>query len=48
MDPALYYRIYEERMDKWVILKYAEYIKTCYLHNLVKNYVWRTQPKAES
>ena len=39
MDPALYYKIYREGVDKQIILKYIKYVKLCYLYDLAKNYV---------
>ena len=41
MDPALYYKIYREGMDKQVIPRHTEYIKFYHLYNLIKDYVWR-------
>ena len=39
MDPALYFRIYREGVDKSVILEYIEYTKTRHLYNVIKDYV---------
>ena len=41
MDPTLHYKIYRERVDEQVILKYIKYAEPCYLYNLIKNYVQR-------
>ena len=40
MNPALYYRIYEEGIDEQVILKYIKYDKSYYLYYLTINHVW--------
>ena len=45
MDLTLYYRIYGEGMNKWIILRYTGYTKTRHLYNLTENHVWRAQLK---
>ena len=40
MDLALYYEIYRERMDEWVIPEYIGYVKARHLYYIIKNYIW--------
>ena len=48
MDLILYYKIYEDRVDKEIILEYIKYSKPRYFYYLVKNYVWEVRPKIRS
>ena len=48
MDLALYNKIYKDRVDKEVILRYTEYLKPCYLYCLTEDYVWGVKSKVES
>ena len=48
MNPALYYKIYGDRVNKEIILRYIEYFKSYYLPCLIKNYVRRVKPKVKS
>ena len=41
MDPALYYGIYREGVNKQVILRYVGYVKSRHLYDIAENYVWR-------
>ena len=40
MNPALYYKVYREGVNKQIILRYIGYPEPCYLYNLTKDYIW--------
>ena len=48
MDPALYYEIYRDGIDKKVILRYAGYIKSHYFYCLTEDYIWRVKPEVKN
>ena len=48
MNLTLYYKIYGEGVDEQVILKYTGYAKPRHLYSVIKDHIWRAQPKVES
>ena len=48
MNPALHYKIYRDKIDKEIIIKYIKYSKFCYLYNLAENYVWGVKLKSRN
>ena len=48
MDPALYNKVYEDRINKETILGYIEYLKLCHLYYIIENHVRRVGSEAKN